>query len=113
VFVKAGHGPEIVRKGTRAGHRYELLGTLRGPRKTMEPLLVTLTERTEVFPLFQHAGVELLYMLNGVMEYGYGRQHYRMEPGDALQFEGDIAHGPTQLVKIPIRFLSVTIYPKG
>jgi hypothetical protein len=111
VFVKAGQGPEIVRMGTRAGHRYELLGTLRGPRKVMEPLLVTLTEPSEVFPLFQHPGIEMLYMLEGVMEYGYGSQRYRMEPGDALQFEGDIAHGPTGLLTLPISFLSVTVYP--
>ena len=65
VFVKAGHGPEIVRQGTRAGHRYQLLGTLRGPHKVMEPLVVTLTERSEMFPLFQHPGVEMLYMLKG------------------------------------------------
>ena len=31
------------------------------------------TTSTEVFPLFQHAGIEILYMLSGVMEYGYGR----------------------------------------
>ena len=111
VFVKAGHRPEIVRQGTRAGHQYQMLGTLRGPHKVMEPLVVTLTERSEVFPLFQHPGVELLYMLKGVMEYGYGTQRYRMEPGDALQFEGDIAHGPTQLVRLPISFLSITVYP--
>ncbi|HEX3427028.1 MAG TPA: XRE family transcriptional regulator [Acidimicrobiales bacterium] len=111
VFVKAGHGPEIVRQGTRAGHRYQLLGTLRGPRKTLEPLLVTLTERSEIFPLFQHSGVEMLYMLQGVMEYGYGVARYRMERGDVLQFEGDIAHGPTKLIKLPISFLSVTVYP--
>jgi ribosome-binding protein aMBF1 (putative translation factor) len=110
VFVKAGTGPEIVRKGTRAGHTYQLLGTLRGPYKRVEPLLVSLVESTEVFPLFQHPGVEMLYMLEGVMEYSYGREHYRMEKGDTLQFEGDIPHGPTQLVKLPIRFLSITIY---
>jgi transcriptional regulator with XRE-family HTH domain len=110
VFVKAGSGPEIVRKGTRAGHTYELLGTLRGPYKRVEPLLVKLDEETEVFPLFQHSGIEILYMLNGVMEYGYGRQRYKMERGDTLLFEGDIPHGPTQLVKLPIRFLSITIY---
>jgi transcriptional regulator with XRE-family HTH domain len=110
VFVKAGAGPEIVRKGTRAGHTYELLGSLRGPYKRVEPLLVSLNERSEVFPLFQHAGIEILYMLDGVMEYSYGRQPYRMEPGDTLQFEGDIPHGPTVLVKLPIRFLSFTIY---
>jgi transcriptional regulator with XRE-family HTH domain len=111
VHVKAGSGPEIVRQGTRAGHRYQLLGTLRGPRKQMEPLLVSLSERSEVFPLFQHAGIEMLYMLEGTMEYGYGTQRYRMEPGDTLQFEGDIAHGPTELIALPIQFLSITVYP--
>jgi transcriptional regulator with XRE-family HTH domain len=110
VFVKAGSGPEIVRKGTRAGHTYELLGSLRGPHKRVEPLLVKLDNETEVFPLFQHSGIEILYMLNGVMEYGYGRQRYKMERGDTMQFEGDIPHGPTMLVKLPIRFLSITIY---
>ena len=110
VFVKAGSGPEIVRKGTRSGHTYELLGSLRGPYKRVEPLLVSLDDETEVFPLFQHAGIEILYMLSGVMEYGYGRQRYKMERGDTLQFEGDIPHGPTMLVKLPIRFLSITIY---
>jgi len=110
VFVKAGSGPEIVRKGTRSGHTYQLLGTLRGPYKRVEPLLVSLVESSEVFPLFQHPGVEMLYMLEGVMEYSYGREHYRMEKGDTLQFEGDIPHGPTQLVKLPIRFLSITVY---
>jgi transcriptional regulator with XRE-family HTH domain len=110
VFVKAGSGPEIVRQGTRAGHTYELLGSLRGPYKRVEPLLVSLDEKHEVFPLFQHQGIEILYMLEGVMEYSYGTQPYRMEPGDTLQFEGDIPHGPTDLVKLPARFLSITIY---
>jgi transcriptional regulator with XRE-family HTH domain len=110
VFVKAGTGPEIVRQGTRAGHTYELLGSMRGPYKRVEPLLVSLNDRNEVFPLFQHAGIEMLYMLAGVMEYSYGRQSYRMAHGDTLQFEGDIPHGPTKLIKLPIRFLSITMY---
>ncbi len=110
IFVKAGSGPEIVRQGTRAGHIYQLLGSLRGPRKRVEPLLVSLTESSEVFPIFQHSGTELLYMLQGVMDYGYGKQQYRMELGDTLQFTGDIPHGPTMLVKLPIRFLSITFY---
>ncbi len=110
VFVKAGSGPEIVRQGTRAGHTYQLLGSLRGPYKRVEPLLVSLTEAAEVFPLFQHPGIEVLYMLEGVMEYSYGTQNYLMEPGDTMQFEGDIPHGPTQLAQLPIRFLSVTVF---
>lgn len=113
VFVKAGRGAEIVRQGTRAGHRYELLGSMRGPYRHIEPLFVSLSEKSEVFPLFQHEGVEMLYMLEGVMEYTYGRQRYVMEPGDTLQFEGDIPHGPTVLTKLPIHFLSVSVYQES
>lgn len=113
VFVKAGTGPVIIRKGTRSGHTYQLLGSLRGPNKRAEPLLVSLTESTEVFPVFQHDGAEMLYMLEGVMEYTYARQRYKLEPGDTLQFEGDIPHGPTMLIKLPIRFLSITFYDRS
>ena len=107
VLVKAGQGLDIVRKGSRSGHHYQSLGGARGAQRVMEPLLVTLTERTEVFPLFQHTGVEFIYMLEGVAEYGFGADRYELHPGDALQFDGEVAHGPTRLVKMPIRFLSV------
>ena len=107
ILVREGQGVEIVRKGTRVGHRYQLLGSMRGPYRLMEPMLVTLTSHSEVFPLFQHAGVEFLYMLEGTMEYGYGADRYVLHPGDAFQFEGEVAHGPTALTEVPIRFLSI------
>jgi transcriptional regulator with XRE-family HTH domain len=110
VFTPAGEGARTVRRGTRIGHDYVLLGALRGPHKRMEAHLVTLTERSEVFPLFQHPGTELLYMLEGEMVYGHGRSSYRMRPGDALQLDGEGAHGPQELVELPIRFLSVVAY---
>jgi DNA-binding XRE family transcriptional regulator/quercetin dioxygenase-like cupin family protein len=108
VFVKAGHGAEIRREGIAAGHHYQQLGTLRGQHRRMTPQLVTLTEQAEVFPLYQHPGTEFLYMLAGVMAYGHGRAVYVLEPGDALQFDGEATHGPVELIKLPIRFLSVT-----
>lgn len=110
VFVPAGQGARIARRGSRVGHLYELLGALRGPHKRMEAVLVTLTESSEVFPLFQHPGTELIYMLEGEMVYGHGEAGYTMRPGDALQLDGEGAHGPQQLVDLPIRFLSVTAY---
>ena len=33
-----------------------------------------------------------------------------MRPGDALQLDGEGAHGPQALVELPIRFLSVVAY---
>jgi transcriptional regulator with XRE-family HTH domain len=108
VFVKAGHGAEIRRESASAGHHYQQLGTMRGQHRRMMPQLVTLTEPAEEFPLYQHPGTEFLYMLSGVMAYGHGRAVYVLEPGDALQFDGEATHGPVELIKLPIKFLSVT-----
>lgn len=110
-FVKAGQGTPIVRNGSQVGHDYEMLGSLRGEHKRLECLLVTLTEDSEVYPLFQHPGTEFIYMLEGVMEYGHGRSSYRLEPGDSLQLDGEGAHGPVDLIEVPIRFLSVVAFP--
>jgi hypothetical protein len=35
-------------------------------------MMVTLESSDEVFPLFQHEGVEFLHMLEGAVDYGYG-----------------------------------------
>jgi uncharacterized cupin superfamily protein len=49
-------------------------------------------------------------MLEGTMVYGHGESRYTLLPGDALQFDGEGAHGPDELVTLPIRFLSITAY---
>jgi len=107
VFVKAGSGLDIQHKGSETGHRYQMLGTMRAPHDTLEPMLVTLTERSEVFPLYQHAGTELIFMISGRMEYSYGGARFLLEPGDALQFVGEVMHGPSELISLPIQFLAV------
>lgn len=107
LFVKAGQGLDIHHPGSQAGHRYQLLGSMRGPHQRMEPILGTLMERSEVFPLYQHPGTELIYVLSGTMEYTVGRSTYLMEPGDALQFNGEVTHGPQQLLTLPVQLLSI------
>ncbi|TNC25862.1 cupin domain-containing protein [Amycolatopsis alkalitolerans] len=113
VYTPAGAGARTVQRGTRVGHDYTLLGALRGPHKRMEAHLVTLTERSEEFPLFQHPGTELLFMLEGEMVYAHGDAGYTMRPGDALQLDGEGVHGPQELIRLPIRFLSVVAYGEG
>ena len=99
-FVKAGTGARIVRNGTREGHEYELLGSLRGEHKRLECLMVTLSEKSQTYPLFQHPGTEFIYMLEGVMDYSHSRSVYRLQAGDSLQFDGEGAHGPADLVQL-------------
>lgn len=112
-LIRAGEGLETVRSGTRRGHTYHLLAAQRGPRKVFEPFLVTLNDRSEVFPGFQHPGVEFIHLLSGILHYRHGRHTYVMRPGDTLTFRGDIAHGPERLEKVPIRMLSLIIYATG
>jgi transcriptional regulator with XRE-family HTH domain len=108
-FVRAGQGIELVREGTRHGHRYELLAAAKGARSQVQPFLVTLSKESETFPLFQHDGVELLYGLEGRLAYRYGQHTYEMSPGDSLMFDGQVPHGPERLIELPIRFLSITV----
>lgn len=113
VFVKAGDGLAIERRGTRAGHQYSLLGFAdgHGGEVTVEPYLITLTATSDVFPTFQHEGFEFLYMLDGVVAYRHAESLYEMHPGDSLFFDASAPHGPEVLVALPARYLSVIAYP--
>ena len=74
-------------------------------------MITTITEPGDVFPLYQHPGVELLHVLEGSLDYGYGGKAYRLEAGDTMQFHGEVAHGPVELVELPVRFMSIKVYP--
>ncbi len=106
-FVKAGQGLSIERRGTRAGHQYQLLGHSVHSDVSVEPYLITLESDAEVFPIFQHTGVEFIYILQGSMVYRHLNATYTLTPGDSLFFDSDAPHGPERLVDLPVRFLSV------
>ncbi len=114
VFVKAGEGLEIERRGTRAGHQYNLLGHVDANTSgvVVEPYLITLSANSDVFPTFQHEGMEFLYMLEGEVVYRHGSHLFRMMPGDSLFFDADAPHGPEELTRLPIRYLSIISYPQ-
>ncbi len=115
VHTKAGEGVEMQRAGTRAGHQYNLLGHL-GPNASgvvVEPYLITLSEQSDIFPTFQHDGIEMLYMLEGELDYRHGDQLYPLKPGDTLFFDADAPHGPEVLVKLPAKYLSIISYPQS
>lgn len=111
--VKRGQGMETVRRGTKSGHTYHLLAYDQGPTKLYEPFLITMDDDSQRYPTFHHPGNEFIYMLDGEIEYRVGQQTYVLEPGDALSFQGTVPHGPERLVRCPIRFLSVIVYPQS
>jgi transcriptional regulator with XRE-family HTH domain len=111
-FVKSGTGVRIERRGTKAGHLYDLLGHSLGGEVTVEPYLITLKADAEPYIDFRHAGVEFIYMLSGKVRYRHADRSYVLEPGDALFFDAAGRHGPEELIKAPMTYLSIIIYPR-
>lgn len=110
-FVAAGQGVKIDRRGTRAGHIYELLGHAVRSSVGIEPFLITLDRDATPHVDFQHPGHEFLYMLEGAVTYRHGEQVYPLAPGDALFFDALAPHGPAELTALPARYLSIIITP--
>ncbi len=108
--VPAGQGLEVVRRGTRRGHTYHLLAAQRGPRKSFEPFLVTLTDKSEVFPGFQHPGTEFIYILAGSLTYRHGSHSYPLGGGRFVEFSRRRAARPRDLGQGADRMLSIIIY---
>ncbi len=109
-LVKKGEGMEVVRRGTRLGHTYQLLAYNQGPHKTFEPFLIALEDSLEQFPAFEHPGTEFIHMLEGTLEYRVGEETFVLNCGDSLTFRGEIPHRPENLIKTPIKFLAIIHY---
>jgi len=111
-YVQAGTGVLIDRRGTKVGHRYELLGhALRGD-VTAEPFMITLAEDAEPYTQFRHAGVEFIHMISGAVDYRHGDKLYALGPGDSILFDSAVRHGPEILKDLPATYLSVIIYKR-
>lgn len=109
-LVKKAEQMEVVRKGTSFGHVYKLLTYDRGPKKTFESFYISMDKDSDAYPRFRHPGTEFIYMLRGSMDYRHGEQVYRINPGDAFTFSGEVAHGPEKLYSDEIHLLCVIMY---
>lgn len=111
-FVKAGSGVTIDRRGTKVGHRYQLLGHVLRGEIVVEPYLITLSKDAAAHTGFRHSGIELIYMLEGTVDYRHGAETYHLEPGDTLLFDSSALHGPEQFTGEATRYLSIIVYPR-
>lgn len=111
-FVKAGRGVRIERRGTKAGHLYDLLGHSLAGDIGVEPFLITLKRDAQPYTNFRHKGIEFIYMLSGRVRYRHADRTYTLEPGDALFFDAAARHGPEELIEAPMEYLSIIIYSR-
>ena len=59
----------------------------RGPRRAFEPFLVTLNDKSEVFP-GSSIRDEFIYLLEGSLTYRHGDETHMLKAGDALTSPG-------------------------
>jgi len=112
-YVAVGRGVTIERRGTKAGHRYQLLGHALSGALAVEPYLITLSREAKPYGAFQHEGQELIHMLTGRIEYRHGEATYLLNPGDTLFFDSNALHGPIELPELPATYLSIIMYKRG
>jgi transcriptional regulator with XRE-family HTH domain len=112
-FVRAGKGLRVSREGPRIGHEYRILGHTTSKRMAMEPYLMSYTNAAEVFSVFQRAGNEFIYILEGKLTYRHGNKLFRMSPGDSLLFDAEVPHGPEELLAVPVKYIAVLCYPRA
>ena len=65
IQTKAGESIQMERLRTRAYHQYKLFGYIGSNFSSLivKPYLITLSDEADVYPTFQHAGIETIYVL--------------------------------------------------
>ncbi|WP_368855643.1 cupin domain-containing protein [Klebsiella pneumoniae] len=52
-------------------------------------------------------------MLSGEVMYHHSGEDYHLQPGDSLLFDSHGLHGPARLIRTPMTYLSIIVYPRG
>lgn len=56
----------------------------------------------------EHPGIEMLYLFEGRLEIGIGKETHSLEAGDAITFDASVPHGYRRLGKHPCRAIVVS-----
>lgn len=112
-FVKAGAGIRVQRSGASIAYEYQVLGQTTAKGITVEPYLMTYKSDSKVVPSLRRTGTQFIHVLEGKLKYRQGNRTYIMTVGDSLLFQANIPHGPEELLKTPVRYLSVLCFLGG
>lgn len=110
-LVRKNERKEMARNGTVFGYRYEALAPQFLNRR-MDPYILTHPAHTEITPIFQHEGQEILYVLEGKTRFLYGSKEMILEEGDCVYFDASIPHHGEPLGDTDLKCLLVMYTPE-
>lgn len=106
LLVRRGERLKLDRGTEKFGFSYEMLAQEKAD-KLMEPAVLIVENRRKNAVTFTHPGEELIYVLEGRMEFVYGGQKLVMDAGDSIYFDGDVPHGGRNIGETTLKVLMV------
>jgi len=110
-LVRKNERKVMARNGSIFGYYYETLAH-KFTNKSMDPYILTLPVDPEEVAVFQHEGEEILFLLEGKMQFVHGNREHILEKGDCVYFDANIPHYGTTLGDKPSKCFMVIYTPK-
>ncbi len=95
---------EVGGRGTRYGYNYEALAFNKAG-KNMEPYVVTVDFERKAD--FQHEGEEMLFILEGEIEFVLNEESFVLKQGDTIYFDSSLPHSGRSLGEKKAKMLLV------
>ncbi len=77
------------------------------PHKKMQPVLITVRPEELKDKIHSHEGEELIFVLEGILEFQVDEQRYVLNPGDSIFFNSIIEHRITGVHSEYVKFLDI------
>lgn len=110
VLVKKNDRVRLNKAPSTFGLCMELLAQEKA-NKLMEPSVLYLESGRSDPVMFAHPGEEILFVLQGTMEFSYGDDRFVMEEGDSLYLDATIPHGGRNISDTELQVLMVICKP--
>ena len=112
-IVRKNERPIMARPGSDFGYYYETLAH-NFKNKIMDVYILTRPPDSGGKPIvFKHEGQEILFILDGAMEFTYGGDKYILEKGDCAYFNSAIEHYGHALGNKTVKSLMVACQPNS
>ena len=92
-----------------SGYDYIVLASGK-PGKNMEPFIIYAP--FEITKMYEHEGEEFIYVMEGRLEFVYGKTTYRMEAGDHVYFDSCTPHSGRSIGEQKAKLMVVIYFYK-
>ncbi|MGC9323312.1 MAG: helix-turn-helix domain-containing protein [Desulfomonilia bacterium] len=90
-IVRSTERKPVAQRGNIFGYFYESIA-YKKHNKVMNPFIITLIPHADDRTIFRHEGQELMFVLEGSMEFWYGDERHVLDVGDCVFFDSEVPH---------------------